>query len=102
MKLGDNLPFPIGWYAEHEDGEPCSHRGCLRHISHPCEGCGRIGGITLYMWQVEFWNNIGQRGVVGVKARTGAEAEKKVARDVPDCEIIGSQCLGRFYEKGNK
>lgn len=26
------------------DGEPCSHRGCLNHISHPCEGCGRIGG----------------------------------------------------------
>jgi len=26
------------------DGEPCSHRGCLNHISHPCEGCGRIRG----------------------------------------------------------
>jgi len=26
------------------DGEPCSHKGCLSHISHPCEGCGRIGG----------------------------------------------------------
>jgi len=26
------------------DGEPCSHKGCLNHISHPCEGCGRIGG----------------------------------------------------------
>jgi hypothetical protein len=25
-------------------GEPCSHRGCLNHISHPCEGCGRIAG----------------------------------------------------------
>jgi hypothetical protein len=28
------------------DGEPCSHRGCLNHISHPCEGCGRIAGKT--------------------------------------------------------
>jgi len=27
------------------DGEPCSHKGCLSHISHPCEGCGRIGGV---------------------------------------------------------
>ena len=27
------------------DGEPCSHKGCLNHISHPCEGCGRVGGI---------------------------------------------------------
>ncbi len=26
------------------DGEPCGHPGCLKHISHPCEGCGRIGG----------------------------------------------------------
>ncbi len=26
------------------DGVPCDHPGCLHHISHPCEGCGRIGG----------------------------------------------------------
>ena len=26
------------------EGESCKHRGCLNHISHPCEGCGRIGG----------------------------------------------------------
>ena len=26
------------------DGDPCDHPGCLSHISHPCEGCGRIGG----------------------------------------------------------
>jgi len=25
------------------DGEPCQHVGCAHHISHPCEGCGRIG-----------------------------------------------------------
>lgn len=29
------------------DGMPCSHPGCLNHISHPCEGCGRIGGMTI-------------------------------------------------------
>lgn len=28
-----------------KDGEPCDHPGCLLHISHPCEGCGRVGGI---------------------------------------------------------
>lgn len=27
-----------------KDGEPCSHPGCLSHRSHPCEGCGRVGG----------------------------------------------------------
>lgn len=26
------------------EGEPCSHRGCLNHTTHPCEGCGRIAG----------------------------------------------------------
>ncbi|MCK5016518.1 MAG: hypothetical protein KAS32_05530 [Candidatus Peribacteraceae bacterium] len=26
------------------EGEPCDHPGCLNHISHPCEGCGRVGG----------------------------------------------------------
>lgn len=25
------------------DGVPCDHAGCERHISHPCEVCGRIG-----------------------------------------------------------
>ena len=25
-----------------KDGEPCSHPGCAHHITHPCEGCGRI------------------------------------------------------------
>ena len=29
---------------ELRDGEPCNHKGCLSHISHPCEGCGRIAG----------------------------------------------------------
>lgn len=24
--------------------EPCSHKGCLSHVTHPCEGCGRIAG----------------------------------------------------------
>lgn len=28
------------------DGYPCPHPGCLSHISHPCEECGRTGGLT--------------------------------------------------------
>lgn len=31
---------------KYEDDEPCGHPGCLKHISHPCEGCGRVGGVT--------------------------------------------------------
>ena len=30
-------------------GEPCKHVGCLKHILHPCEGCGRIAGRG-YAW----------------------------------------------------
>jgi hypothetical protein len=30
---------------KYRDGEPCNeHPCCLQHQSHPCEGCGRIGG----------------------------------------------------------
>lgn len=25
-----------------DDSEPCRHFGCKAHITHPCEGCGRI------------------------------------------------------------
>jgi ethanolamine utilization protein EutP (predicted NTPase) len=35
------------------DGEPCSHKGCLSHISHPCEGCGRIGGRKVITYIVK-------------------------------------------------
>ena len=31
-----------------KDGDPCLHLGCLSHISHPCEGCGRLGGRYNY------------------------------------------------------
>ena len=26
------------------DGQSCGHPGCLSHITHPCEKCGRIAG----------------------------------------------------------
>jgi len=29
---------------------PCKHRGCFSHITHPCEGCGRIGGRLPLDW----------------------------------------------------
>ena len=25
-------------------GEACEHIGCLKHVTHPCEKCGRIAG----------------------------------------------------------
>lgn len=32
--------------AEGGAPKPCSHPGCTSHVSHPCEGCGRIWGRT--------------------------------------------------------
>lgn len=29
---------------KYKDGEPCEHKGCLHHITQPCELCGRIAG----------------------------------------------------------
>lgn len=29
---------------KYDNGQICEHKGCLSHISHPCEECGRIGG----------------------------------------------------------
>jgi hypothetical protein len=26
------------------EGYPCKHKGCLSHVSHPCEVCGRTVG----------------------------------------------------------
>jgi hypothetical protein len=34
--IGAN-PAKILWH----NGQPCSHPGCLYHISHNCEVCGR-------------------------------------------------------------
>lgn len=38
-----NEKYLIDNWQPLKDGEPCSHRGCLNHFTHPCEECGRIG-----------------------------------------------------------
>ena len=30
-------------FEEYRSGEPCYHIGCINHITHPCEYCGRLG-----------------------------------------------------------
>jgi len=34
-----SVPTRIG------DRGPCSHPGCMAHVTHPCEGCGRQWGL---------------------------------------------------------
>jgi len=29
-------------------GIPCTHPGCINHITHPCEKCGRIKAQGIY------------------------------------------------------
>ena len=31
-------------HIKYDRFQPCGHKGCLQHISHPCEDCGRTGG----------------------------------------------------------
>lgn len=31
---------------------PCAHRGCLNHVSHPCEGCGYQAGKLPIHWVI--------------------------------------------------
>ena len=40
--VNPNPQYPDGVACPH----PCPHHGCLNHVSHPCEGCGRIAGIN--------------------------------------------------------
>lgn len=53
---------------KYKDGEPCDHKGCLSHVTHPCEGCGRVAGMAVaeaggkvtpeevcYIMQMEAW-----------------------------------------------
>jgi len=46
---------------KYDDGQPCDHKGCLSHITHPCEGCGRIGGRGIIYGiqsdQIDFYMN---------------------------------------------
>jgi hypothetical protein len=38
---------------KYNDGQPCEHKGCLSHLSHLCEGCGRIGGRGVVYYDEE-------------------------------------------------
>lgn len=68
----DEKGKPQDWSSEHwmnedykivgiplKDGESCGHKGCLNHITQPCEKCGRIGGQRMtFQWAIEKINGI--------------------------------------------
>ena len=56
-----------------EPTEPCGHRGCLSHVTHVCEGCGRgHAGIFLDVTDVRV-----------VRARDITDAEAKATGSIP-------------------
>lgn len=54
----------------YKDGEECSHKNCVGHITHPCEGCGRIGAVSMKL--------IGFSGPAGCGKTTAATALSKL------------------------
>lgn len=49
-------PLPNYTKLSLRDGEPCSHPGCLNHVSHPCEGCGRVAGKCVVYPLADDWD----------------------------------------------
>jgi len=43
LKEINHLIPPVEPVLKYRDKEPCKHKGCQHHISHPCEECGRTG-----------------------------------------------------------
>ena len=70
---------------ELKDGIPCGHPGCLHHVSHPCEGCGRITGRVV----IEEWRTFNVGDIV---SRIGTDEQEIVginhAGDLIDVKCI--------------
>ena len=45
-KSGSSLFKNLFASGKPEDGVSCGQPGCLNSVSHPCEGCGRIAGVS--------------------------------------------------------
>lgn len=58
---------------KYNDGQPCEHRGCLSHISHPCEGCGRISGKG-----VAYYNDLLEENLDIIRGKRMTDLESKV------------------------
>lgn len=79
---------------EWSEGQPCDHPGCLSHVSHPCEGCGRIGGREPGIEPVTLWMEgkprlyVGRAEVVSkesafvLKMRYSDEKAEAVSRNI--------------------
>jgi hypothetical protein len=81
-------------------GGPCNHVGCLSHISHPCEECGRVGGrITINVSEQELIRigRLVSQGIKEVLPHTGC---KGVYHSLGCWEILKTNyhgCVLQYY-----
>ena len=67
----------------YQDRQPCDHPGCLNHITHPCEGCGRVAGhgIVYKPW-IDKISPIEKKNWVNINEYQKAEELKREMREV--------------------
>jgi len=80
---------------KYKDGEPCSHRGCLNHFTHPCEGCGRIAGMN----QLKYRSKKNGLTYIIVRHALDATDNKFVDNTIYFCESMPDQWFIRTTEE---
>lgn len=84
----------------YDDGVPCSHPGCLSHVSHPCEGCGRIGGMSerRRVGERSEWGLSPMNRVIPISNAMGAGMDIVTSEFVPDGSVyvVRRTTLGGF------
>lgn len=84
-----------------KDGEPCEHRGCLSHVTHPCEGCGRTGGRrepeTVFFKNGVVTNSRSDERQDYVDVRFEDGTEFQFPRSMFKCEVLFGQPIQFRY-----
>lgn len=84
--------WPGAKYASMADlrpDQPCGHPGCLHHVTHPCEWCGRIAG----RWPAE------QCGVVDLKGEHCPNPPTRIASIDGEVVHLCEQCYQNHRER---
>jgi hypothetical protein len=84
--------------------EPCSHKGCLNHKTHPCEKCSRLGGITLtniddLIYFCAFRYALGRKTYIVSyvvselkKAKLSQQTKDQIVNEISLCTDLGMNC----------
>jgi len=72
MSLWEEMDKRQKWLDSLPDGVPCDHVGCLQHVSHPCEVCGRVAGRRLTQRAADLRRRARSRGASDGQISSGA------------------------------